>query len=283
VHEVTTLVIVAVTWVRCGFGTTLRTPAGQARVQPILNHYAIGLVDATKRALGVEIVTEGLDDALLEGGPLLVFVRHTSLMDSALPVDVMAPYGFGFHYVIKSALKWAPMFDVGGHMLPVHFVDRTGTKTSSEMEAIEDLASRMGDHNAMVVFPEGTFFNLRRRERALERIREDAPHLVERAAKLQYSLPPRAGGALAMLEGAPTADVVFLAHSGLERFNSLGNIVRNVPLHRPVHITMWRVKRGDIPSDPRAQYDWLFAEFERVDRVVIEQLGPRPLEAAPAG
>jgi 1-acyl-sn-glycerol-3-phosphate acyltransferase len=275
INEIRTLLLCLVLWLRCGVGTTVRTAKGQHRMQRVLHTYGTGLVTATRRALGVQIQTTGLDESLAAGGPILVFVRHTSLMDSALPVDLVGGRDFGLRYVIKQSLSLAPAFDIGGHLLPIHFANRSGNRTSEQMESITRLAKGMTGREAFVVFPEGTFYNERRQRKAIERLHADAPHLVERALRLRHTLPPRGGGALALLAGAPTADVVFMAHAGLESFNTIPNIVRHVPLPNPVRIDFWRVPRSEIPTDPSAQYDWLFGQFERVDQFVIEQLdGP---------
>src|SRR2546430_4991289 len=40
--------------------------------------------------------------------------------------------------------------------------------------------------------------------------------LAKRAARMPNLLPPRPGGALAAIEACPDADVIFVAHAGLE-------------------------------------------------------------------
>ncbi len=284
INEITTVLLVTSVWVRSGFGLRVRTQSGQRRMQRVLRYYALGLVRCTKQALGVRLAVTGLDDAMAEGGPVVVFGHHTSLLDSALPVELLATRGFAMRYVIKKTLAYGPAFDIGGHLLPIHFVDRTGKRTDGEMAAITTLASGMVGDEAVVLFPEGTFFNPRRKERAISRLKTDAPHLVSRAEGMRHTLPPRAGGALAMLDGAPDADVLFVAHAGLESFTSIPTIVRNIPLRDPVAIHCWRVGAHDIPKEPDLRYDWLFDQFERMDRWVVEQLdtkcndGPHPNE-----
>lgn len=272
INEISTLIFLGFLWVRTGFGFRVWSDTGQERMQRSLRHYALGLVRCTKQALGVRLVVTGLDEAVAEGGPLVVFGHHTSLLDSALPVELLASRSFSLRYVIKKTLAYGPAFDVGGHMLPIHFVDRTGKRTDGETAAISSLASGMKDRDAVVLFPEGTFFNTRRKARAIERLKSDAPHLVARAEAMRHTLPPRAGGALAMLEGAGDVDVLFVAHAGLESFTSIPNIVRNIPLRDPVAIHCWRVVAREIPTNPDQRYDWLFDQFERMDRWVVEQL-----------
>jgi Acyltransferase len=272
VHELATVAYVTALWVRTGFGLKAKTEHGQELMQRALHYYALGLVRCTKQALGVRLAVTGLEESVKDGGPLVVFGHHTSLLDAALPVALLAPHNFSLRYVIKKTLAYAPSFDIGGHHLKVHFVDRTGKRTDNERSAISKLSSGMKDHEAVVIFPEGTFFNPKRKARSIERLRNDAPHLVERAEKLMHTLPPRAGGPLATLEGAEGVDVLFVANAGLESFTSIPNIVRNAPLFHPVAIHCWRVAAKEIPKDPGLRYDWLFTEFERMDQWVIRQL-----------
>jgi 1-acyl-sn-glycerol-3-phosphate acyltransferase len=68
-----------------------------------------------------------------------------------------------------------------------------------------------------VIFPEGGNFTPRRRLRAIRLLEER--RLAEEAAKaraMEHLLPPKPGGALAAIAAAPTADVIFVAHTGLE-------------------------------------------------------------------
>jgi 1-acyl-sn-glycerol-3-phosphate acyltransferase len=271
VNELTTVAYVFALWVRTGLGWKTKTDRGQELMQKALQYYALGLVRCTKRAIGVRLAVTGLEESLVGGGPLVVFGHHTSLIDSALPVELLAPSGFSMRYVIKKTLAYGPAFDIGGHLLPIHFVDRTGKRTDTEMKSITKLASAMHDREAVVIFPEGTFFNPKRKARSIERLKADAPHLVARAEKMMHTLPPRAGGPLATLDGAVGVDVLFLAHAGLESFTSIPNIVRNAPLRRPVAIHCWRVPSSAIPTDPILRYDWLFSEFEKMDQWVVGQ------------
>jgi 1-acyl-sn-glycerol-3-phosphate acyltransferase len=272
INEIATILFVTAMWARTGFGWKTRTDAGQVHMQKALHFYALGLVRCTKQALAVRLRVTGLEESVAAGGPLVVFGHHTSLIDSALPVELLASRQFAFRYVIKKTLAYAPAFDLGGHLLKVHYVDRTGKQRDNEVASISALASGMDPNEAVVIFPEGTFFNQKRKARAIERLRTDAPHLVERAERMKHTLPPRAAGPLATLDGAVGVDVLFLAHAGLESFTSIPNIVRNVPLPRPVAIHCWRVPASEIPAEPAQRFDWLFSQFERMDQWVVGQL-----------
>lgn len=250
----------------------MRNPSAQNKLQKLLSFYGHSLTSATKRLLGLRMEVTGLD-SVDDGEPLLCFGHHTSLLDSFLPVEVLG-HGrkYRMHYVIKKSLAFAPAFDIVGHWIPVHFVDRSGKNSEQETRAVGLLAANLPNRTIQVIYPEGTFYTPARHVRALERLASQDPSLMERAQKLRYVLPPRAGGALSMLEHNPTADVLFFVHAGFEPFVNIGRILRNVPFTETVRVHMWRVARKEIPSEPRAQYQWLFSEFERMERWVASQL-----------
>ncbi len=250
----------------------MRNPSAQNKLQKLLAFYGHSLTSATRRLLGLRLTvtgTESVDD----GAPLLCFGHHTSLLDSFLPVEILG-HGrkYRMHYVIKKTLSYAPAFDTVGHWIPVHFVDRSGKNSEQETRAVGELAANLPNRTTQVIYPEGTFYTSARHSRALERLANQDPELLGRAEQLRYVLPPRAGGALSMLEHNPTADVLFFVHAGFEPFVNIGSILRNVPFTETVRVHMWRVARSEVPVEPRAQYRWLFAEFERMERWVANQL-----------
>jgi hypothetical protein len=160
-----------------------------------------------------------------------------------------------------------------GNRLRNHFVDRTPDDSVAEREAITRLMDGFDERCVAVIFPEGTFFSAERKARAVKRLADAGRHeLAARADGLRYVLPPRPGGALAMLAGAPLADAVFVGNSGFERFNSLGAIYRSVPFAEPVRVWLWRVPNDEIPREPEQQLSWLYDQWERLDASIHVRL-----------
>jgi 1-acyl-sn-glycerol-3-phosphate acyltransferase len=268
--EMVSVLVALGVWFRCG--AQIQKPSAQNRLQKLLAFYGHALTAATKRLLGLRLDVTGLE-SVEDQAPLLCFGHHTSLLDSFLPVEILG-HGrdYRMHYVIKKTLAYAPAFDIVGHWIPVHFVDRSGKNSEQETRAVGQLAAKLPHRSVQVIYPEGTFYTPARHTRALHRLESQDPELLERAKRLRYVLPPRAGGALSMLEHNPSADVLFFVHAGFEPFVNIGRIVRNVPFTETVRVHMWRVARTEIPSEPRAQYRWLFSEFERMEHWVAGQL-----------
>jgi 1-acyl-sn-glycerol-3-phosphate acyltransferase len=226
------------------------------------------LFGAIRRLLGLDLTVKG-DDAA-RAGPLLVFVRHASHVDTLLPLAVLgARHGLRPRYVLKRELLADPCLDVVGHRLPNYFVERGGD-AHAEAEAVGRLAAALGPRDAVVIYPEGTLFTEEKLAAARERIgRSPAKEKAARdTSGLRRVLPPRMSGPLALLRNAPGVDVLFVAHAGLEPYASLRDLWARRARGGAIRVRMWRVPATSIPTDPEAQARWLDARWAEVDSVV---------------
>ncbi|HKY13391.1 MAG TPA: 1-acyl-sn-glycerol-3-phosphate acyltransferase, partial [Microthrixaceae bacterium] len=203
-------------------------------------------------------------------GPVVCLERHASIVDTLIPIKVFAEHDMSCRYVMKDELLWDPAIDLIGGRLPNYFVDRSGRNTPAEVERIRSLAAGTRPDQAFVIFPEGSRFTPEKRARAVEKLRESNPELGALADKLTQTMPPRAGGSLASLGGAPEADVVILAHTGLEGLAGLKDLIRSVPFRRPVEVECWRIPRAEIPTGDPEMLEWLFETWAEVDAWVDE-------------
>ena len=78
-------------------------------------------------------------------------------------------------------------------------------------------------------------------------------------------LPPRLGGSLALLDPITPADVVILAHVGLDGLAEVKDIWDGHMVGRTIRVAFWRVPFEEIPTDRQGRIDWLFAQWEQVD------------------
>ena len=80
-------------------------------------------------------------------------------------------------------------------------------------------------------------------------------------------LPPRPGGALAAIAACPHADVIFVAHAGLDHLVSVADIWRSLPMDQVVVAKWWRVPVGAVPcdADHESQVKWLYDWWQRID------------------
>lgn len=233
------------------------------------------LFRAAGRFLGLRVVVDG--DEALDAGPMLVFGRHVSLVDSLVSAVLLGTdRGHELRYVLKRELDFDPCLDIVGHRLRNHFVDRT-SGDAAEIEAVGRLGDGLRPDTAVVIFPEGTRFTPAKRDRALERLRDrdDGGDLVPLAAELRHLLPPRPGGALALLDRATDADVVIFGHVGFEGLNDFRGLWRAVPFSLPVEVRARRFDRSTLPVEAKDRARWLFERWVEMDDWIEQRLGAR--------
>lgn len=109
----------------------------------------------------------------------------------------------------------------------------------------------------------------------LEKLRDgDLQRFLERAEHLTNVLPPRPGGVLEALERAPEADVIVVAHVGLEGYSSVAQILSRLPMQHSVRMAWCHIPRADIPQGREERTDWLYEWWERVDTWVDSHAAP---------
>jgi 1-acyl-sn-glycerol-3-phosphate acyltransferase len=214
--------------------------------------------------------------------PLLVCCRHAGPGDSFLLIHaLMVAFRRRPRIVLKDMLRLDPAVDVGLGRLPNRFITPRPQAGEDVDVAIAELAATMAADDALVIFPEGGNFTERRRLRAIERLRSKGHHdEAAKAERMRNVLPPRPGGLLAAIEAAPGADVVFVAHEGLEDLSSVFDLWRGLPMDDIVEARWWRVPAEDVPEAREEQIDWLFAWWERMDRWIADR---RPLHGRGPG
>ncbi len=220
--------------------------------------------------LQLRFEVEGAESAV--PGPIILMMRHASLVDVLLPGALVAnPYGMRLRYVLKRELLQDPMFDVVGSRIPNHFVSRTGADGGTEIGAVRRLAEGLGPQEGVLIYPEGTRFTAEKQARALGRFATGDPELYARAQNLRHVMPPRIGGPRALLEGAPDADVVICAHDGLGGFAELADLWGGGLVGQRVRVAFWRIPAEEVPQRRRDQMFWLFDQWARVDDWIERQ------------
>ena len=271
-------------WVASGFGGRLRTASYQDRHYAIMRWFLATLFAVATQAfrLRVEVEEPALtrqEAAARLTRPVIVLSRHAGPGDSFLLVHhLLSAYRRKPRVVMKATLQLDPGLDVVTNRLPNAFVPaRRGGPEGPTIQAIRRLAADLGPNAALVIFPEGGNFTPRRRLRAIRRLEEgERVEEAARARALEHLLPPRSGGALAAIEAAPDADVIFVAHTGLEDLITVGDIWRSLPMEQVLQARWWRVPAEQVPRGREAQVRWLYDWWARIDEW-IEEHRPAPL------
>jgi 1-acyl-sn-glycerol-3-phosphate acyltransferase len=265
-------------WIASGFGHWIRRPYFQRIHYDIVQAYLIVFFREARRVARLKIVTEGKPPDAYPGEPLLVCCRHAGPADSfTLMYALMHWYGREPRVVLKDTLAWDPAIDVILNRLPSRFVSPKGDGGDALEQQIGDLARDLDENDAFVIFPEGGNFTPQRRDRAIAKLRRlGLESMARRAERMENVLAPRPGGLLAALDAAPEADVVLVAHTGLDHLVTVADIWRELPMDKQIIMRWWRVPREEIPTGREERIDWLFSWWERVD-VWIDENRPQDL------
>jgi 1-acyl-sn-glycerol-3-phosphate acyltransferase len=217
------------------------------------------------RLFGMRVEVTGVD--AVRRGPLFLFARHASTLDTLLPaVFVSQPRTLRLGHVMKRELLWDPCLDIVGQRTRNAFVRRGSEEREKEIALLRGLAAALGERDGVLLFPEGTRFSPAKREKALARLGGTGQsERFARAQRLRRVLPPRRGGAVALLETRPDVDVAFLAHVGFEGTASLNDIWRGRLIGRTVRLLFWRVPSAEIARTTEERIAWLDGQWERID------------------
>ena len=224
----------------------------------------------TRRLMGLRVEVEGRE--ALQPGPVIVLVRHASIVDNLLPsVFVARAHRIHLRYVMKRELLGDPCLDVAGKRLPNYFV-RRDTGEAVELENIKALAQNLAPQDGLLLYPEGTRFTPERRERAIEKIAERDPERAAHVEQIQHLLPPKVGGFLAVLDGAPGVDVVVMAHAGFDGLRLISDMWAGALVGRVIRVRFTRAARSTIPDDTPGRVAWLDGAWIAADTWVAQQL-----------
>jgi len=262
-------------WIASGFGWRIRSPFFERVHYDIVEAYLKVMFREAKRVLALTIEEDGPTPDAFPGEPLLVCCRHAGPGDSFILIHaLMNKYLREPRVVLKDTLAWDPAIDVILNRLPSRFISPKPGDAGDDVEReIAELATDLDENDAFVIFPEGGNFTPRRRLRAIDSLRRRGlTSMAARAERLQNVLAPKPGGVLAALEAAPPeADILMVAHTGLDHMLTVADVWRELPMDKTITVRWWRVDREEIPDGRDAQIDWLFSWWEHIDGWIAER------------
>ncbi|GAA4372530.1 1-acyl-sn-glycerol-3-phosphate acyltransferase [Nocardioides caricicola] len=273
--EALLLVVLFGLWIASGFGWKLRSPYFEGIHYDLVQGTMWVFFREARRVLRLRIETEGPAPDAHPGRPILVCCRHAGPGDSFVLIHtLMAWYDREPRVVLKDTLAWDPAIDVLLNRIPARFITPNPAEGARLEDQIAMLATDLDANDAFVIFPEGGNFTPGRRQRAIDRLRKlGMERMAQRAEQMIHVLAPRPGGFLAALDAAPEADVVLVAHTGLDHLVTVGDIWRELPMDKRIVMRWWQVPREEIPESREERIDWLFARWEQID-AWIEQNRP---------
>ena len=266
------LVAAVALWVASGFGWKLRSPRFQRLHYAVIRFLLAEVMAAARVLFKLDVVTDGASWSPLDDGvpgstnAMVVLSRHAGPGDSFLLVRTLMNRDHlrRPRIVLKDTLQLDPLIDVYLNRLPNRFISPAGG--ADAVAGIAELAADLGDEDALLIFPEGGNFTEGRRRRAIDRLRGRGMATdAERAEAMRHVLPPRPGGVAAALAAAPHADVVFVAHTGLEHLSTPRDLWNGLPMDKTLHMRWEFVPAADVPRDPDEQKDWLYRRWADID------------------
>ncbi|MGH8938452.1 MAG: 1-acyl-sn-glycerol-3-phosphate acyltransferase, partial [Actinomycetes bacterium] len=271
--ESAALVLLFALWVGSGFGWRIRAPRFRLAHYALVRWYLQVIYWECRRVLHVRVAVEGPAPTSYDGKPLLILSRHAGPGDSFLVVHALVNwYAREPRIVMKDTLQWDPAIDVVLNRLPNRFIRPVAGAGDRVLRQVAELAHNLDDNDAFVIFPEGGNFTEHRRKRAIERLRRKG-HIdeAEKAERLRHVMAPRPGGVSAALAVARDADVVFVAHTGMEHMATVLDVWRELPMDREIQMRWWIVPASEVPAGDEERIDWLFAWWARIDDWIHER------------
>ncbi len=290
--ETAALTVFLCLWIISGFGGRLDTEPYQARHYAVMKWFLDLIYRAARRACGLSVTVTGPPEAGPHGDrPLIVLSRHAGPGDSLLLIHhLLSVCERRPRVVMKATLQLDPSVDVVANRVPNAFLRRANTKSRSDttrglrtgaadprrVEQIRRLAAGLDRRGALALFPEGGNWTPYRWRRAIDRLRRGGrSDLAARAAAMPNVLPPHASGALAAIAACPRADVIFVAHTGLDRLVSVRDVWRSLRADLEIRARWWRVPAASVPRSVTrdTQVTWLYDWWQRIDAWIAAENG----------
>jgi Acyltransferase len=296
--ETAALTVTFCLWLVSGFGGRLDTEPYRARHYAVMKWFLDLIYRAARRACGLSVTVTGPPGAdPLSDRPLIVLSRHAGPGDSLLLVHyLLSVCERRPRVVMKATLQLDPSVDILANRVPNAFLHRAKAKTGEtrsrsnpgfrtsaagthHADQIRRLAVSLDGRSALALFPEGGNWTPYRWRRAVDRLRRGGrPDLAERAAAMPNVLPPHASGALAAIEACPQADVIFVAHTGLDRLVSVRDVWRGLRADMEIRARWWHVPASSVPRavGREAQLTWLYDWWQRIDAWIAAENSGTP-------
>ena len=286
VVETVGLAVALVLWLATGCGWRLHAQWSVRAHYAVLRLVLVCVVGSARVLFGLRVVDDEVGWSPLDDGApgsenaMLVLSRHAGPGDSLLLVHTLLgrDHARRPRIVLKDLLQLDPLVDVYLNRLPNAFLEAGAGDSSAR---VGRLADGLGDEDALLIFPEGGNFSEGRRRRAIDRLRMKGLEPQADAAELmRHVLPPRPGGVAAAVAASPHADVVLVAHTGLEHLSTAADLWDGLPMDTTVRMRWWFVPAAEVPHEPAQLERWLYERWADLDRWVAEsaQTGTAPRE-----
>ncbi len=233
--------------------------------------WAYNIFFSAQKLFSINIKIRGLE-SLQTNSAFIFFMRHVSLFDVLLMEALVAyPFDISIRYIMKKELLWNPCIDIVGQRLVNYFVNRSARNKTLEIKNISLLAKNLKVKDSVLIYPEGTRFNIKKRTHILRKLKKSNNiHFYKYAKSLKKTLPPRLGGSLGLLvENNNEADVVFCNHIGFEIFSNFIKLFQSNFIGNTIFIKFNKVLFKDIPKNKKNLKKWFLQRWLQLDKETI--------------
>lgn len=245
------------------------------------------IMEHAQRWVGLHVEFEEPVDFGRERAPLLVFARHAGPGDSVVLAWLIAAHAGRLpRIVLKDFMRWDPGIGAVLYRVRSYFVPSRSGAGDDRTKPIRELSQSLERMDALLLFPEGRNWTPSRWANTIAGLRRsEQEQRAERAASWRHVLPPKSRGVVTAMAARPDADVMIVAHTGLEWLVTPWQIFKAIPLHdHPFLIRAWTFGPDERPGDPDEIEEWLEAQWDIVNEWVGSHRefspSPRRLPAA---
>lgn len=253
--------------------TLVKLAIGDRDCDRLMGDFLTTAYAALRRILDVEVVLDPSSTTREEiplCAPVVVLSRHCGPGDTVLVAWLlMIEYRLQVRIVLKAILRCEPVLDLAGQLGGLCFLARGGRAR----QQIHDLAVSLTGGQALLLFPEGANFTWPRWRTAIAELRSTGQiRAASRALRQSHTLLPHTGGAIAAVTGAPSANVLVLAHSGFCP-DGRARPWWQLPVHRQLLVHTALFPATELPR-PDQLSPWLQRTWTQVDSWVAGHTDP---------
>ncbi|WP_327140396.1 1-acyl-sn-glycerol-3-phosphate acyltransferase [Nocardia sp. NBC_01327] len=213
--------------------------------------------------------------------PVIVLARHAGAFNSALMAHLIASeLGRDTYTIAKRCAAITPGLRDAYTASGVVFCRFDAEGKTLALQQLRSQAVGALPTDALLLFPEGTNYSVKRWHQAITTLRADGRHThAEQAEQCPHVMPIHPAGAWMLASSAPTADVVVLAQTGLEDLaaEGLGYPPRGCGT---VDVGWWHIPADQVPRERDAFSAWLRDQWREVDAWIATTRQPETMKQA---
>lgn len=216
--------------------------------------------------------------------PVIVLARHAGAFNSALMAHLIArDLGRDTYTIAKRCAALTPGLRAAYADSGVVFCRFDQEGKALALQQLQRQASGALPSDALLLFPEGTNYSVKRWRQAIETMRAAGrnAHAIQ-AEQCPHVMPIHPTGAWMLATSAPTADVVVLAQTGLEDLTGADGLGYPSMGTGEVRVAWWHIPADQVPRERAEFAAWLRGQWCEVDSWIATARSAETVQAVAA-